>query len=267
MIPLHDENPTSRRPVVTVALIIACCVVYFFVQPSPLGDDADDVLFTFRHAVIANELRTGDPQTECEVAEVVTDPGTAARICEGRFGNEPFAAAKNVYLAVLVSMFLHGSLLHLAGNMLFLWVFGNNVEDRIGPVAFLVFYLAAGVVATLGQVAVNLWEAIPLVGASGAVAGVMGAYLIWWPKARVLTLFWIVIVFWFRIPAGVLLVAWLVLQFFTNPNEGVAWVAHVVGFVFGVVVGLAVGRPAPPVGRWQPPGWAPTRSPWPPPLP
>ena len=263
MIPLHDENPTSRRPVVTIALIAACCLVYFLVQPSPFASTVDDVLFTFEWAVIPNELLQQEPQSQCEVARVVTDSFTAQSVCGGPFAEEPFAPGKNVLLAVLVSLFLHGSVLHLAGNMLFLWVFGNNVEDRLGPVPFAVFYVAAGIVATLGQAAIDVRSGVPLVGASGAVAGVMGAYLVWYPRARVLTLFFVFLVFWFRIPAAVLLVAWLVLQFFTNPNEGVAWVAHVAGFAFGVVVGLAVGRPRPPVTPWQPSGWPPPASPWP----
>jgi rhomboid family protein len=263
VIPLRDENPTSRRPIVTIVLMVACVVAYLFVQPSPFGDDAEDVLFNYRHAVIPHELLTGDPQTECEVAVEVTDPTTAGQICDGPFANDRFARAKNVYLAVVTSLFLHGSLLHLGGNLLFLWVFGNNVEDRMGHWLFPLFFLAAGVVATLGQVLADPSSGVPLIGASGAVAGVMGAYFVWWPRARVLTLFWVVIVFWFRIPAAALLLAWLVLQFFTNPNSGVAWVAHVVGFAFGVGVGLLAGRPRPPEVSPAPLGLPP--APWPPP--
>jgi membrane associated rhomboid family serine protease len=144
---------------------------------------------------------------------------------------------------VLYSMFLHGSILHLGGNLLYLWIFGNNIEDHLGALRFTVFYLLAGVVATLAHVAVQPSSTVPLVGASGAVAGVMGAYLVWFPNKRVFTLFIIIVIPIFRsITAKWLLGFWFVSQFFVNPAAGVAWVAHVGGFVFGVVAGLAVRR-------------------------
>ena len=138
---------------------------------------------------------------------------------------------KNVYLAVLFSMFMHGSILHVLGNMLFLWIFGNNVEDRFGPIWFLVFYLFAGVVATATHVAFNTGSTVPTIGASGAIAGVMGAYIVWWPHATRPQPVPIVFFFGFiELPAAVVLGIWFVMQFFTNPNEGVAWLAHVGGF-------------------------------------
>ena len=141
---------------------------------------------------------------------------------------------KNIWLAVLFAMFMHGSILHVLGNMLFLWVFGNNVEDRFGPIWYLVFYLAMGVVATATYVAFNASSTVPTIGASGAIAGVMGAYIVWWPHARVLS--FVPILFFlglFELPAAVVLGIWFVTQFFTNPNEGIAWLAHVGGFTFG----------------------------------
>jgi membrane associated rhomboid family serine protease len=137
---------------------------------------------------------------------------------------------KHVFLAVLLSMFLHGSVLHLAGNMLFLWVFGNNIEDRLGTVRYVAFYLVAGIVATFAHVFLQPTSTIPVIGASGAIAGVMGAYLVWFPNARVLSLLFIVVA---RVRAKWLLLLWFASQFFVNPNEGVAWAAHVGGFVFG----------------------------------
>jgi membrane associated rhomboid family serine protease len=135
--------------------------------------------------------------------------------------------------------------------MLFLWVFGNNVEDRLRVLGFVPFYVVGGVVAGLAQVLVDPSSPTPIIGASGAIAAVMGAYLIWYPNARVNTLFFLGFIFWFRIRARWLLIAWFVLQFFTGPNSNVAWVAHVAGFVFGMAVG-ALLRPARPRPAAQP---------------
>jgi membrane associated rhomboid family serine protease len=145
------------------------------------------------------------------------------------------APHKNVWLAVVVSMFLHGGLLHLGGNMLFLWIFGNNIEDRLGRVRYLLFYLAAGVVATASQVALDPSSVLPMIGASGAIAGVMGAYLLLYPNARILSLLF---VFPVEIRAKWLLGFWFVSQFFLSPSSGVAWGAHVGGFVFGALLAL-----------------------------
>jgi membrane associated rhomboid family serine protease len=154
---------------------------------------------------------------------------------------------KSIWLSVLSSMFFHGDIVHLAGNMLFLWLFGNNVEDRWGRVAFVTFYLAGGVVATLGHVLSAPSSTVPLVGASGAIAAVMGAYLVLFPKVRIRALLGFIPV---RLPAWAMLAAWFVSQFFVAPSAGVAWMAHVVGFAFGILVALLarnVNRPADPV--------------------
>ena len=258
MIPLRDENPTSRPAIVTLAIIAACLVAYFVWQPTPFSSSGDDVVFLERRAAIPHEVVERRP---LDIQEVANDyrPQSVPVICEIPSGatqldpSAPCVPGKQVWLAVIVSMFLHGSILHIAGNLLFLWVFGNNVEDRLGPFAFALFYLAGGVVATLGYVAVEPSSTMPVVGASGAIAAVMGAYLVWYPTARVQTLFFMFFVFWLRVPAAVLLGVWFVMQFFTDPNSGVAWVAHVVGFVFGMVVALLLGRPrrpAPVARRW-----------------
>jgi membrane associated rhomboid family serine protease len=137
-------------------------------------------------------------------------------------------------------MFLHGSLLHIGGNMLFLWIFGNNVEDRFGHIPYLIFYLVAGVVATAVYVLFNPDSTAPLLGASGAIAGVMGAYLVLFPRAPIRTLILIPpIILWPRLPAWALLLFWFGSQFFISPGSGVAWVAHVGGFIFGALVGWA----------------------------
>jgi membrane associated rhomboid family serine protease len=175
---------------------------------------------------------------------------TSSQILCTRAGGLP------TWTTIFTAMFMHASFLHIAGNMLFLWVFGRRVEDRLGPVVFAVFFLAAGIVAAIAQVMADPNSTVPFIGASGAIAGVMGAYLVWFPRAQINTLFFVFIIFWFRIPAWIVLVAWFVLQFFTSPNSGIAWVAHVGGFVFGAGVAwlLRPRRPSPPeLAAWPPP--------------
>jgi membrane associated rhomboid family serine protease len=155
--------------------------------------------------------------------------------------------------------------MHLVFNMLFLWIFGNNIEDRLGSVKvdgvvawlgsvkFLVFYLLGGIVATMAHIVAAPSEITPVIGASGAIAAVMGAYLVWFPKVKVNTLVFVLIV---PIPAWIMLGVWFITQFFTNPNSGVAWVAHVGGFVFGAVVALVLRkRPGVPP-QWPSPAGA-----------
>jgi membrane associated rhomboid family serine protease len=260
VLPIRDDNPTSRRAVVTIALIAINLFVYFLVQPHD-GPDAEQ-LFVYEHAVIPCEVTGGEPVLGVPVTgfgfaptdQFDTDCAVGTNLREPRelFPDKP------VYLAVVFSMFLHGSVAHVLGNMLFLWIFGNNVEDRLGHVAYLLFYLFTGVVATAVFIALNPDSTVPLVGASGAIAGVMGAYIVWFPRARVLSLLGI---FPLYLPAVAVLGLWFVLQFATNPNEGVAWQAHVGGFVAGAVIafltrGLFRDRPEP--RHWDDPddrGW------------
>jgi membrane associated rhomboid family serine protease len=137
-------------------------------------------------------------------------------------------------------MFLHGGWLHLGGNMLFLWVFGNNIEDRMGSGPYLGFYLLAGLAAAAAHIAVQPDSTVPVVGASGAVAGVMGAYLVLFPNVRIRSLFFFFFILFRDVPAKWLLGFWFVSQFFINPADGVAWVAHVGGFAFGALVALVL---------------------------
>ena len=220
MFPLRDNIPTEHFPFVTVLLIAANCFVYFFLQgglwglpDSGLGGDWP----VQQYAAIPCEF-TGQCAAVGPPATVVT---------------------------AFTSMFMHGSLLHLGGNMLFLWIFGNNVEDSMGPVKFIVFYLLAGLAANAGQILVNTSSEIPSLGASGAVAGVLGGYLLLFPGARVVTL--IFIIFFFTIlelPAILFLGFWIVQQavlaYFDllQPTEGggVAYFAHIGGFVCGLLL-------------------------------
>jgi membrane associated rhomboid family serine protease len=238
LFPLRDINPTRIRPVVTWALILANVAVYFLLQP-PAGEAGSDDLpgvrfesradeFAFRNAAIACELTTRSPLDASEIldGECVDSPTLAPVVFPD----------KNIWLSVGVSMFLHGSIAHILFNMWSLWIFGNNVEEAFGHVGYLLFYLAAGVAATLGFVLFNPELTIPLVGASGAIAGVMGAYLVLFPSHRILT---IVIVFVTAVPAVVFLGFWFFSQFLiAGAQSGVAWEAHVAGFLVGVVVAL-----------------------------
>jgi membrane associated rhomboid family serine protease len=245
MIPLRDENPVRTTPVLTWLIIATCVGIYFLWQPSPASETTEDVTFSIENAAIPCELVEGRPLDTTEV--VATFNQGDATAC-GTDSNEtpPFVPEKNVWLSALTSMFLHGSLLHIGGNMLFLWVFGNNVEEALGKAGFVLFYLAGGILATATHVMLNLDSTVPMVGASGAIAAVMGAYAVLFPNARVRTLVLMLFIFVVRVRAIWLLGFWFVLQFFTDANEGVAWAAHVGGFVFGVLVGLAVRAVKPP---------------------
>ncbi len=243
MIPLKDENPTTRPPVVTVVLIAACIAIFVFIQPRDQG--VEDARFSFKHAAIPCEVVNGRPLSTDEVRQTVENGDETA--CVADPVSRGLFAGKSVFLAVLYSMFLHGSWLHLAGNMLFLWIFGNNIEDKKGSGLYLVFYLLAGLAATVAHILVQPDSTVPVVGASGAIAGVMGAYLVLYPNVRIRSLIFLGFLVLFRdVAAKWLLGIWLVSQFFISPNSGVAWMAHVGGFVFGVAAGLlwrAMGTP------------------------
>jgi len=227
VIPIKDyAGPRRRLPWITWGLI-AVNVVVFLYQVS-LGADAQ--AFMFAYSVVPVALTHGIPQTSL--------PGVPAHI--------PFHTPSPVYLTLITSMFLHAGWLHIGGNMLFLYIFGDNVEDRMGHIPYLLFYLFCGVVAGITQVAVDPGSSIPSLGASGAIAGVLAAYLVLFPLARVRTI--IFIVFFFTIvtlPAFVLIGIWFLLQFLdgvaalSNVQQGmggVAYFAHVGGFVTGLVI-------------------------------
>ena len=257
MIPLRDENPTRRFPLVTVLLIVVNVYVYFQVQ-RPW--DQDQTRFAYAYAAVPCELVEGEPLSRQELRRLDQGDTEGCHRFRDPFSvdaSAPVFPQKDVYLAVIYSMFLHGSLLHIGGNMLFLWIFGNNIEDRMGVVGYLAFYVAAGLVATAAHVLVQPGSTVPVVGASGAIAGVMGAYMVLFPNAPIRTLFVLfVIVFLRDITAKWLLAFWFVLQFFTNPSAGVAWVAHVGGFLFGVVVALLLRDRLRPVRAQAPsPAW------------
>ncbi|MGI8684925.1 MAG: rhomboid family intramembrane serine protease [Acidimicrobiales bacterium] len=266
MIPLKDENPTRTTPVVTIILIAACVAVWILIQGA--GARVDDAEFTLKTAAIPCEVVKGRPLSEEEL-QATFGPAQDTTACESNPDSPPGFPKKRVFVALLSSMFMHGSWLHLGGNMLFLWIFGNNLEDRLGKGKFLAFYLAAGVVATAAHIAVQPDSTVPVIGASGAVAGVMGAYLVLYPNVRIKSLIILFVLIMIRdVPAKWLLGIWLVSQFFINPSDGVAWVAHVGGFVFGILVGFvlkATGEPDEPGEPGEPdePAYPPVPSPTP----
>jgi len=235
VIPLADTNPTARRAVVTFLLIVVNIAIYYGIQYPKSGDA--EANFEYKWAGIPCELHTGKP-----IEVVPSGPGSAAPtgcVVEGSDITEPQTAFphKNIWLAVLFSMFLHASTVHVLGNMLFLWIFGNNVEDQLGHLAYLALYLVGGIVASLVYVLGNLSSVDPFLGASGAIAVIMGAYIVWFPRARVLVLLSVIPL---RLPAWIVLGLWFVLQFFTGTSSGIATLAHIGGFVFGMIVAIAL---------------------------
>ena len=235
MFPLKDENPTRHTIWVTYVLIALNVLVFVFVQGAndPSTTNSTEVLL--RYAAIPCEVLTGDSLTEAEIE--ATFSGRTDAACDTDPGGVELFADKPVRLALLFSMFMHAGWLHLGGNMLFLWIFGNNVEDHLGPIRYLVFYLVAGFAASAAHIGFDPDSSIPVVGASGAVAGVMGAYGLWFPDAPIRTLIFIVLK---DIKAKWWLGFWFISQFFTGADSGVAWMAHVGGFVFGAVIALLI---------------------------
>ena len=232
MFPLKDDIPTRRFPVLTVAIIAICCAAYFLFEQGlwELGDTGNERVFEY--GAIPYEVT--NPGEEC-------DP---AGLCEGQPNVTGEAPDQSPWwVTIFTSMFLHGSLLHLGGNMLFLWIFGNNIEDSMGRVRFVVFYLLGGLAALGLHIVTDPDSAIPTVGASGAIAAVLGAYALLYPRARVITLIFIIIFFTVvQLPALVVLGFWFILQLlpaFSEPmgegGGGVAYFAHIGGFVFGLL--------------------------------
>ncbi len=249
VIPLRDENPVERKPVFTVLLILACVGIYFFAQAGLSGLDEvetpvgtvqvdSELRFNLEVAAIPCEISQQRPLTIDEIASTY-GPGGDESACNQMPTGPAFYPDKRVVLAIVSSLFLHGSLAHLGFNMLFLWIFGNNIEDRLGHVAFAVFYLGGGILATIAHIVAQPDSTVAIIGASGAISAIMGAYLVWFPDAPIRTLVFLVLV---DIRARWFLATWFILQFFTAPRSGVAWIAHVAGFAYGVAMGLLIRR-------------------------
>ncbi|MFA5889427.1 MAG: rhomboid family intramembrane serine protease [Actinomycetota bacterium] len=247
MIPLRDDNPIRRGAIVVPALIVINLVMFIFVQPSFGAGTTEQRNYAVCSAAIPYEITHGRSAAEAARRGDVDPSSSIVRV------QEAFCPNKNVWLSVLRSMFLHAGFLHIAGNMLYLWIFGNNIEDRLGRARFLLFYLLCGLIATFAQSFVSPDSGTPMVGASGAIAGVLGAYLLAFPRARVRTLvifFFITIV---DLPAVVVLGLWFLLQVFqglgsVTGSTGVAYMAHVGGFIAGMLL-LGLFRPRRPPAR------------------
>ena len=231
-----------------------CIGVFILVQPRGGGSEAEQIReaeFTFQTAAIPCEIVKGRPLAEEEVIDTLATGDDTA--CTSDPGTPPAFPGKAVFLAILYSMFLHGGWLHLGGNMLFLWVFGNNIEDRLGRLRFAAFYLGCGYVATYAYAVLNVGSQETLVGASGAIAGVLGAYLVRFPRTKITSLVPFLLFLPVRLPAWLVLGMWFVIQWLYAQGTGVAaqadvaYVAHVAGFAAGFALALlGLGRRPPP---------------------
>ena len=216
MIPLRSDNPTHIFPLITLLLILASILVFAY-QLSPVAQDND---FT-------GEFGATPSQIASRPFKLISYQGAERRLVL------PTVAT------LITAMFLHGSVSHIILNMLFLWIFGPNVEDKVGHLRFILFYLLTGTMGTLTHIAVDPRSTVPLIGASGAIAGIMGAYLMLFPRARILC--WFFPIWFLRLPAFIFLGLWIALQFWsvnTLPREvsAVAWFAHIGGFLSGFLL-------------------------------
>ncbi len=211
MIPFKDDNPTRHFPLITITLIAANLAVFIFEFLSI----SDHQRFAYEYGAMPHALLTLDTV-------------------------QPI----HPLLTIFTSMFMHGGLLHLGSNMLYLWIFGNNIEDKLGHVKFMIFYLLCGVVAAYAHAFTNPASTVPMIGASGAVSGILGAYILLFPHARIHTLVFIIFfVQVVRLPAIIVIGFWIGIQFInglishgTASHSGVAWFAHIGGFVFGILM-------------------------------
>lgn len=213
MIPISDNLPSKRFPVVTRTLVVLNVLAFIF--EALLGPNLKEFIFEF--GVVPARYTSFDNITE-----------------EGIFG---------LVIPLFTCLFLHGGIIHLLGNMITLWIFGDNVEDRMGKLVFLLFYFGMGIAASVGQIISAPYSEIPVIGASGAIAGVMGFYFIMFPRATVVIAvpIFFFIDFW-EVPAPVFFIFWFLLQFYSGVmgfiagNQGVAWWAHIAGFVVGMLI-------------------------------
>ena len=278
MIPLKDDIPTATTPVVNITLLVVTSLLFI----AQLGDVGDGPSMVERYGMIP--ARVLHPDQPIEVVERVVVPTTIGPMVQEHV--RPAAPADVPdWLTLLTCVFLHGGWMHFLGNMWFLWIFGDNVEDRLGHVGYAAFYLGCGVAASLTHLATGPSSVIPTIGASGAIAGVMGAYLLLYPRARILTLVPLFVFIQFiNLPAAVFLGVWFLMQLFQGTGSlgdvasgGVAWWAHIGGFVVGAAVAWFMrergrlqpqveiipprpppyGRPPPRPPRFRPPRFRP----------
>jgi membrane associated rhomboid family serine protease len=223
MIPIYDRNPTRKVPFITLSLIAVNFAIFFYMLFLK-GTQLD--LFIYKWGAVPWEIVHGKQLSLAALQQLLGYPAASV-------------PSKSVYFSLFASLFVHDGWLHIGGNMIFLWVFGNNVEDVMGRFPYLLFYIVCGLVATLVYVAAYSGSIAPLIGASGAISGVLGAYLIMYPRAWVWT--W-VIIFIFPIPAFLVIGLWIVLQVVesllpsTAGASGVAFAAHIGGVAIGLII-------------------------------
>jgi membrane associated rhomboid family serine protease len=269
--PVKDNIPTDRLPIVTILLIAINVFVYFFLQGGGIthGPRNAEVI---KYGAIPYEVT--HPGKQCGTSATVAGGGAldtgGAVVCEGEtvrlsdgasatVGSTSGGGAVSTWLTLVTAMFLHGGLLHLLGNMLFLWIFGTNVEDAMSRVRFVAFYLLGGLIAIGLQIAIDPSSTVPTVGASGAIAAVLGGYIVLYPRARVVTVVFVILFFTLiELPAWVLLGFWFLEQAVFAATQvahpageaggGVAYFAHIGGFVFGLLAirAFAQRRKQPP---------------------
>lgn len=242
MLPLKDDNPTRRFPILTVLLIVLNIGIFGYQSTKPNPQ-------TFS---TTTELAASQSGIVCEFG-VVPD-----RVLDGQAPTEDPCLALNRkqsrITGLVTHQFVHASWLHVLGNMLFLWIFGNNIEDRLGRIRFLPFFLLCGILAALGQALTDPSSAAPLIGASGAISGILGAYFLLFPRVKVLSLVTIIPL---RLPAWIVLGVYIALQFLYTGGQaqkgqgGVAYWAHIIGFAAGLILVLPflAGRRSDPAER------------------
>jgi len=230
--PIRDYNPTYRVSIITILLVIVNIIVfafqsYFSEQP-------------FEYHVASAAL------VPYEISHM---ENVSITIGEDSYGRKYYVQRDiSPLLTFITSMFMHGSLLHLLGNIWFLWIFGNDMEDHLGRTRFLIFYLLCGFAASISHIVFNMDSTQPMLGASGAISGIMGAYLILYPHARIRTLVFVFIFITFmNVPAFIFLIIWFAFQFlYAGAQSGIAWLAHVGGFIAGLIlIKLIQRRPGP----------------------
>jgi membrane associated rhomboid family serine protease len=249
MFPFSDNVPAQRTPLVTYALICLNAAVLWAMMQMP---DPRLESFIFHHGFVPARIAqlSNDKALPVAIEEEIELPNGRRRVVVRHF--ELPADRGEILSSILYSMFMHGGIMHLLGNMWFLWLFGDNVEDRLGHLLFLAFYLLGGLAAVLCHFFNDPNSTTPVVGASGAIAAVLGAYMVTWPHARIKTLVFFVIITVIEIPAMLFLGGWFALQVFSafkpqqlGMEESIAWWAHIGGFVAGAILMLLTRGPDP----------------------
>ncbi len=230
LFPIKDYNPTKKPAIITIIFILINIIIFVFQSysiPSEIKVKFDSKVDPLRYNISKFAL------IPKEITHLKKYNLPIVKDIYGRV----YSVKREIPIlsTLLTSMFMHGSFMHLFGNMIFLWIFGNNIEDYLGKIKFIVFYLLVGILAGLTHIVFNWNSLIPVIGASGAVSGIMGAYLVLYPKAKVKTLVFILIFITFLdIPASVFLIIWFVFQFTYGAGDGVAFLAHIGGFIAGL---------------------------------